>query len=110
MLEMRRVLKPGGLVAIADDDMGSWLWEPATPLLREAERVFRLAVGHHGGDPFRPRHHRRLLREAGFARPIAGASLGTIGVYGTDEATRDFAVWFVEQISAAEFVQLAAAH
>ena len=104
--EMRRVLKRGGVVGIADDDMGTWLWEPSTPLLVEVERIFRLAVEYHGGDPYRPRHHRRLLREAGFARPVAGASLGCIGTYGADEETRDFAAWFIEQIAAPTFVDL----
>jgi SAM-dependent methyltransferase len=104
--EIRRVLKPGGVVGIADDDMGTWLWEPSTPLRLEVERIFRLAVEHHGGDPYRPRHHRRLLREAGFINPVAGASLGCIGVYGSNEDTRGFAAWFVEQISASAFIDL----
>jgi ubiquinone/menaquinone biosynthesis C-methylase UbiE len=104
--EMRRVLKPGGVVGIADDDMQTMLWEPRTPLLSEAQRIFRLAVEHGGGDVYRARNYRRLLLESGFACPIAGTSFGTMGVYGTNDETRGFAAWFVEQISAPSFVEL----
>ena len=104
--EMRRVLKPGGLVGIADDDMQTMLWEPMTPLLSEVQRIFRLVVEHHGGDVYRARHHRQLMRDAGFARTIAGTSLGTMGVYGTEEDTRGYAAWFVEQLSTASFIEL----
>jgi SAM-dependent methyltransferase len=104
--EMRRVLKPGGVVGIADDDGGTWLWEPHTPLLAEAQRLFLLALAHHGGDPYRARHHRRLLLEAGFVHPIAGATLGTAGVFGSDEDTRWIAAWIVEQYRAPAFAEL----
>jgi hypothetical protein len=63
-------------------------------------------VEHHGGDPYRARHHRRLLLEAGFVRPVAGASLGTAGVFGTDEDTRRNAAWFAEQFRAPAFANL----
>jgi SAM-dependent methyltransferase len=105
--EVRRVLKDGGVVGIADDDLGTRLWEPQTPTLAEVSRILRLALQHHGGDGFRARHHRRLLLDAGFVRPVAGASLGTGGVWGTSEDTRLFAAWYAEQLRSPSFVKLA---
>lgn len=79
LAELRRVLRPGGVAGLRDPDFGSTLYAPMTPLL---ERLFALRVHvrqHNGGDPFRPRHYRRLLLEAGFARAEAGASVETAG-------------------------------
>jgi SAM-dependent methyltransferase len=72
--EVRRVLRPGGLVGLRDADWGGDLFVPTTPLL---ERWWELRVRvrrHTGGDPFMGRHLRRLLLEAGFARAEARAS------------------------------------
>lgn len=50
-----------------------------TPLF---ERLFVIRAQvrrHNGGDPFRARHYRRLLLEAGFIRAEAGASVEAAG-------------------------------
>ncbi len=93
---MKRVLKPGGVIGVADDEHSTIIFEPRTPLLTELYRLLLRVVEHHGGDPYRARHHRRLLAEAGFTRPVAGATLGTGGVWGTPEDTRVFAAWMSE--------------
>jgi SAM-dependent methyltransferase len=83
--EVRRVLRPGGVIGVRDVDWGGGLFAPTTPLL-ERWRDLRVRVRQHsGGDPFLGRHHRRLLLDAGFARAAAGASLSTAG---TREETR----------------------
>jgi SAM-dependent methyltransferase len=77
--ELRRVLRPGGVVGVRDPDWGSRLFVPATPLLEEWDAVRVRVRQHSGGDPFMARHHRRLLLEAGFARAVAGASVEGAG-------------------------------
>jgi SAM-dependent methyltransferase len=75
LAELRRVLRHGGIAGVRDPDFGASLYAPMTPLL---ERLLALRVQvrrHNGGDPFRPRHYRRLLLEAGFTRAEAGASV-----------------------------------
>ena len=107
--EMRRVLRPHGVVAVAADDYGSLIMEPCTALLDGFIRLFLQVIAHHGGDVYRARHHRRLLREAGLAHPVAGAALGTVGAWGTPEETRLFAAWVVEQAAAPAFRALVTA-
>lgn len=70
--EMRRVLRPGGLVAVFDARVGRTLWTPRTPglarLLEWEERVLRhqgAAVDHAEDLPAR-------LREAGFVDASQG--------------------------------------
>lgn len=79
LAELRRVLRHGGIAGVRDPDFGASLYAPMTPLL---ERLLALRVQvrrHNGGDPFRPRHYRRLLLEAGFTRAEAGASVEAAG-------------------------------
>ena len=83
--EMRRVLTPGGVVGIADADMGTLISEPERPLITELYRLFWKVIRHHGGDPFFGRRERRILLDAGFSRPIASPTFETAGASGTLE-------------------------
>lgn len=68
LVEMRRVLRPGGLAAASDDDLGTVVMSPDRPELRLAPRLFERAVAHEGGNARYSRHLRTLMLEAGFAR------------------------------------------
>jgi SAM-dependent methyltransferase len=93
--ELRRILRPGGVIGVRDPDGGGNVRAPTTPLLdqwfEEAERVRQ----HNGSTLFIGRHHRRLLLEAGFARAGASASLNCAG---TVEETRRQAAFFIAQL------------
>ena len=107
--EMRRVLVPGGVVGIADADMGTLLSEPERPVLTKMYRLFWKVIRHHGGDPCFGRRERRILLEAGFSRPTASPTFETAGAHGTPEETREVAAWLVDQLRQPAFVALVTA-
>jgi ubiquinone/menaquinone biosynthesis C-methylase UbiE len=72
--EIRRVLKPGGIVGIRDGDFSLWQFSPPTPLLEELKALHLRVFRHNGGSPFYASQQRALLLEAGFVRTEASAA------------------------------------
>jgi len=96
--EVRRVLKPGGVIGVRDGDHGGApVLAPPSPLVEEAMAPSFRVWERNGGNPRRGREHHALLRAAGFARIEASAGAHVINaaggpfVSGTPEAARDFA-------------------
>jgi hypothetical protein len=79
------------VIGVCDVDFGATLQFPPTPLAEQRRALLLRVLEHNGGDPFRGRTHRRLLREAGFARSEAGARATSAG---TPEETRRQAAFF----------------
>lgn len=101
--ELRRVLAPGGLVAVSDDHWGTWLIAPDDAPMRRALDTFLIkALGAGGAAPFYSPHLRGLLRAAGFAR-TQGIALAPEH-YGTLEETRHLARILDLQLSNQAFV------
>jgi SAM-dependent methyltransferase len=72
--EMRRVVKPGGIVAARDSDYASFTWYPADPRLDRWLALYREIARANGGEPDAGRHLLSWARQAGFARVTASAS------------------------------------
>lgn len=87
--EMRRVLRAGGVIGIADDDFDTITYSPDDGLMQKQVDLWTRVVQHNGGDPFYSRHLRRELLQAGFARTEGYAVAADH--YGTLEETRRFA-------------------
>ena len=87
--ELQRVVRPGGVVAVSDDDFGTVVLSPSNPLVEEAISLLVRVVQHNGGNPYYARHLRRCLLEAGFVRTEGHAVAADY--YGTLEGTRRFA-------------------
>lgn len=77
--ELRRVLRPGGVIGLREPDFATHLLGPAMPLLAEMLALAERARAHSGGDSYIGRELRRLLHEAGFVRTRASASLTAAG-------------------------------
>jgi SAM-dependent methyltransferase len=90
LAEMHRVLRPAGLAAVSDDDLGTIVMTPERPELRRGPDLFERAVAHEGGNPRYSRNLRALMLEAGFARTQGFATAPE--VYGDADGTR----WFAE--------------
>jgi ubiquinone/menaquinone biosynthesis C-methylase UbiE len=72
--EMRRVCRPGGLVAARDGDYGGIFWFPADPGLTEWQALYRAVARAIGGEPDAGRHMHAWARRAGFTAIAATAS------------------------------------
>jgi ubiquinone/menaquinone biosynthesis C-methylase UbiE len=94
--ELRRVLTPGGLVAVSDDDWGTNVVVPEDSAMHWwVTEIAPQLIAANGGSPFYSRHLRRLLLEAGFVRTVGHT--GAAECYGTLEETRRIAT-FVERL------------
>lgn len=65
--EIRRVLRPGGVVGIASPDWGGNMSVPPDPVVDEAIELYKLLQAKNGGNPYIGRELRRLLQEGGFS-------------------------------------------
>jgi SAM-dependent methyltransferase len=74
LAEMRRVCRPGGLVAARDSDYGGMLWFPEDPELAEWLALYQRVARALGGEPDAGRRLLSWARAAGFAEAEASAS------------------------------------
>ncbi|MFN8641404.1 MAG: hypothetical protein U0802_07005 [Candidatus Binatia bacterium] len=63
---MRRLLVPGGLLAVRDGDYGTCTWSPAAPELQRWLDVYHAVARRNGGEPNAGRHLSGWVRQAGF--------------------------------------------
>jgi SAM-dependent methyltransferase len=74
LAEMRRVCRPGGLVAARDGDYGGMFWFPDDPELTEWQDLYRNVARVLGGEPDAGRSLLSWARSAGFTDIAASAS------------------------------------
>ena len=77
--EMRRVLRPGGLLAVRDSDYGAFTWFPLDPRLDRWLELYHRVTAHNGAQADAGRFLRSWVRAAGFTDDVASSSTWTFG-------------------------------
>jgi SAM-dependent methyltransferase len=72
--EMRRVVRPGGVVAVRDSDYSAFTWFPESPGLDEWLALYRTVARGNGGEPDAGRRLLSWAHAAGFTDVTASSS------------------------------------
>ena len=104
--EARRVLRPGGLVAVRDSDYQTMVHAPVEPAIQYWLRLYHEVVAANGGEADAGRFLPRWVHAAGFVDPVVTTSTTTYA----DAAGRELwgGMW-AERVTDSDFAQQALA-
>ncbi|MFJ3924673.1 class I SAM-dependent methyltransferase [Streptomyces sp. NPDC090022] len=102
--EMRRVCRPGGIVAARDADYAAMTWFPASPVLDEWLSLYRRVARACGGEPDAGRRLRSWALAAGFDDVRASASAWC---YATPEEIAWWSGLWADRTTASSYASLA---
>ena len=100
LTEMRRVLRPGGIVAVRDTDYGTMVHSPREPRLERWLELYHHVARANGAECDAGRALRGWVLRAGFDNPIATSSTWT---YATDEERSTWAELWAVRITEGSF-------
>ncbi|MGD7705661.1 class I SAM-dependent methyltransferase [Microlunatus sp. Y2014] len=93
--ELRRVCRPGGIVAVRDSDYHGFVWFPADPVLDRWLELYDSAARERGGEPDAGRHLLGWARAAGFTDVTVTSSTWC---WATPESRRQWGDMWAERI------------
>jgi ubiquinone/menaquinone biosynthesis C-methylase UbiE len=94
LVQMRRLLKPDGVIGVRDVDWGSATFYPENEGMRRFLALYYELAGRNGGEPNAGRHLRRWCHEAGFTETRVMTSATS---YADPTATREWAHTYAER-------------
>ena len=77
LVEMRRVLRPGGVLGVRDGDYASFVWAPESSELERWLQLYHQVTARNGGEADAGRHLLGWVQRAGFADATASSSTWT---------------------------------
>ena len=107
--EMRRVARPGGLVAVRDSDYGGFTWFPESDGLEEWRQLYREVAAALGAQADAGRRLSSWVRAAGFAPDGIEVGAGT-WCYATAEERTWWSRLWADRCVASGFASAALAH
>lgn len=102
--EVRRVLKPGGLVAVRDSDFGTMTHHPRYAAIDDWLNAYRQVARANGGEPDAGRRSLEWVRSAGYVEPRGTASVWS---YTTPQSRREWAELWANRILLPRFADRA---
>jgi ubiquinone/menaquinone biosynthesis C-methylase UbiE len=99
LAEVRRVLKPGGVIGVRSSTHAEALQWPDSELMRAQMAIFARQKATEGANWWIAPSLREHLRAAGFSRVVGSASVET---FGTTEETRQFAGEVVQAVTGSD--------
>lgn len=104
LIEMKRVCKPGGIVAARDADYAAMTWFPADDGLTRWLQLYRTVAQSSQGEPDAGRRLRSWALESGFSNVAAS---GSVWCFANDEDVAWWAGSWAERVTESWFGQLA---
>lgn len=104
--EMRRVAKPGGIVAARESDYGSFTWYPEVEGMQDWATLYRTVARANGGEPDAGRMIHAWAKKAGFASSSI-ACAATTWCYSTKEEVAWWSDLWAERTIASAFAATA---
>ncbi|MCJ1283316.1 hypothetical protein MMC26_002644 [Xylographa opegraphella] len=104
--EMRRVTKPGGIVAARESDFEAMAWWPDVEGMKAWQQLYMRVARKSGGEPDAGRRLAAWARAAGFAKERVQSSAGT-WCYGTEEEVRWWSGMWAERTVKSGFAKTA---
>ncbi|MBX6167217.1 MAG: methyltransferase domain-containing protein [Thermobispora bispora] len=102
--EMRRVTRPGGIVAARDSDYAGFVWYPRIPALDDWLDLYHRVARANGGEPDAGRRLRAWAREAGFTDVTSSSSTWC---YATPEERRWWGGLWADRTVQSSYARLA---
>jgi ubiquinone/menaquinone biosynthesis C-methylase UbiE len=104
--EMKRVTKPGGIVAARDADFGAMTWYPEVDGMEDWRALYLRVARSNGGEPNAGRRLHAWAHEAGFERKQITKSVGT-WLYTTPEERAWWSELWADRTVASSFADTA---